>query len=39
VYLGCSFIDITPDDSQFLFEFIYGKPANPAAENFLAGNV
>ncbi|MDR0374450.1 MAG: PilZ domain-containing protein [Treponema sp.] len=39
VYLGCSFVDITPDDSRFLFEFIYGKPANPITENFLAGNV
>ncbi|MDR0707702.1 MAG: PilZ domain-containing protein [Treponema sp.] len=39
VYLGCSFIDITPEDSRFLFEFIYGKPANPAVENLIVGNV
>jgi c-di-GMP-binding flagellar brake protein YcgR len=39
VYLGCRFIDITPDDSRFLFEIIYGKPANPVAENLISGNV
>jgi c-di-GMP-binding flagellar brake protein YcgR len=39
VYFGCSFIDITPDESQFLFEFIYGDLANPVSENFIAGNV
>ncbi|MDR1072093.1 MAG: PilZ domain-containing protein [Treponema sp.] len=39
VYLGCNYIDITPDDSQFLFEFIYGKSDNPTTENLIAGNV
>ncbi|MDR2782859.1 MAG: PilZ domain-containing protein [Treponema sp.] len=39
VYLGCGFTDITPDDSRFLFEIIYGKPANSVAENLIAGNV
>jgi hypothetical protein len=39
VYLGCSFMDMTPDDSQFLFEFIYGKPSNPVSKNLIAGNV
>ncbi|MDR2793292.1 MAG: PilZ domain-containing protein [Treponema sp.] len=39
VYLGCSFMELAPDDSQFLFEFIYGKPSNPLVENFIAGNV
>jgi hypothetical protein len=39
VYLGCSFIEMTPDDSQFLFEYIYGKPSHPTAKQFVFNNV
>jgi hypothetical protein len=39
VYLGSSFLDMTPDDAQYLFEAIYGKPSFDSAESLLSGNV
>jgi hypothetical protein len=39
VYLGCSFLELSPEDSQFLFDFIYGKPTHNAAETLISGNV
>ncbi|MDR0643501.1 MAG: PilZ domain-containing protein [Treponema sp.] len=39
VYLGCSFVDMSPTDTQYLFEFIYGKPNRGSAEVLFSGNV
>jgi hypothetical protein len=39
VYFGCSFVDIPPKDSKYLFDFIYGKPKNKSTEVLLSGNV
>lgn len=39
VYLGCSFVDMSPEDAQYLFDFIYGKPKHESAEVLLSGNV
>ena len=39
VYLGCSFLDMTPDDSRYLFESIYGKPSQSSAKPLVSGNV
>jgi c-di-GMP-binding flagellar brake protein YcgR len=39
VYLGCSFLDMTPEDAQYLFEFIYGTPTLPGAIKLITGNV
>jgi hypothetical protein len=38
-YFGCQFLDMTPDDIRFLFEFIYGKPFSDADAYFIAGRV
>jgi c-di-GMP-binding flagellar brake protein YcgR len=38
VFLGCSFLDMTPADGQFLFEVIYGK-SSAITGNFVSGNV
>jgi hypothetical protein len=39
VYLGCSFLDMAPDDAQFLFDFIYGKTSHKSGEALVSGNV
>ncbi|MDR1466114.1 MAG: PilZ domain-containing protein [Treponema sp.] len=39
VYLGCSFIDMSPKDTKFLFDFIYGNPKHESTEVLLSGNV
>jgi hypothetical protein len=38
-YFGCQFLDVVPEDTRFLFEFIYGKPFTEADASFLFGNV
>jgi hypothetical protein len=38
-YFGCHFLDITPEDIRFLFEYIYGKPFTDADAYFLMGHV
>ncbi|GHT82023.1 hypothetical protein FACS1894137_00160 [Spirochaetia bacterium] len=43
-YFGCQFLDIAPEDTRFLFEFIYGRPftdddAIPTDAHFLSGHV
>jgi hypothetical protein len=38
-YFGCRFLDMSPEDTRFLFEFIYGKPFTEADASFLSGNV
>jgi hypothetical protein len=39
VYLGCSFLNMSPDDAQYLFSFLYGKPEHESAEVLISGNV
>jgi hypothetical protein len=39
IYLGCSFLNMSPDDAQYLFSFLYGKPKHGSAEVLLSGNV
>jgi hypothetical protein len=38
-YFGCRFIDMAPEDTRFLFEFIYGRPFTDTDAVFLAGQV
>ena len=38
-YFGCRFLDMTPEDLRFLFEYIYGKPFNDTDGEFLSGQV
>jgi hypothetical protein len=38
-YFGCSFLDMEPEDMDFLFEHIYGKPFTDANMTFLSGQV
>ncbi|GHV65104.1 hypothetical protein AGMMS49587_18800 [Spirochaetia bacterium] len=38
-YFGCRFLDMAPEDTRFLFEFLYGKPLTDADAAFLAGHV
>ncbi|GHV26071.1 hypothetical protein AGMMS4952_05360 [Spirochaetia bacterium] len=44
-YFGCQFLDIAPEDTRFLFEFIYGRPFTgddadtPAQAKFFTGHV
>jgi hypothetical protein len=38
-YFGCRFVNIVPEDTRFLFEFIYGKPITDADAIFLSGQV
>jgi hypothetical protein len=38
-YFGCRFTDILPEDTRFLFEFIYGKPLTDEDMVFFAGQV
>jgi hypothetical protein len=37
--LGCRFIDMSPEDLRFLFEYLYEKPFSEAEESLLAGHV
>ena len=38
-YFGCRFEEIEPEDTRFLFEYIYGKPFTDKDATFLAGQV
>jgi hypothetical protein len=38
-YFGCRFVDMAPEDTRFLFEFIYGRPFTDNDAGFLAGQV
>jgi hypothetical protein len=38
-YFGCPFTDMAPDDTRFLFEFIYGRPFTDRESSFLSGCV
>jgi hypothetical protein len=38
-YFGCCFLDMTPEDTRFLFEFIYGRPFTDSDAVFLTGQV
>jgi hypothetical protein len=38
-YFGCRFVDIVPEDTRFLFEFIYGKPITDEDILFFSGQV
>jgi hypothetical protein len=38
-YFGCQFLGMNPEDTRFLFEFIYGKPLVDEDLGLLAGNV
>ncbi|MDR0759655.1 MAG: PilZ domain-containing protein, partial [Treponema sp.] len=38
-YFGCRFLDMAPEDTRFLFEFIYGRPFTDIDATFLAGQV
>jgi hypothetical protein len=38
-YFGCRFLDMAPEDTRFLFEFIYGRPFTDMDAAFLAGQV
>jgi hypothetical protein len=39
VYFGCQFLNMLPEDTRFLFEFIYGRLLTDADAGFLAGQV
>jgi hypothetical protein len=38
-YFGCRFLEMAPEDTRFIFEFIYGKPFNDSDASFLIGQV
>ncbi|GHU92211.1 hypothetical protein FACS189479_00420 [Spirochaetia bacterium] len=38
-YFGCQFLDMAPEDTRFLFEFLYGRPFSDTDAAFLAGHV
>jgi hypothetical protein len=38
-YYGCRFLNILPEDTRFLFEFIYGRPITDTDVLFFAGQV
>jgi hypothetical protein len=38
-YYGCCFQNMAPEDTRFLFEFIYGRPFTDADAKLLAGQV
>jgi hypothetical protein len=38
-YFGCRFLDMEPEDINFLFEHIYGKPFTGQNTTFLSGQV
>ncbi len=39
VYLGCSFVDISPIDAQYIFTFIYGTPQADETKKLVTNNV
>lgn len=39
VFFGCRFLDITPEDMRFLFEYIYGTPFTEPGTSFISGHV
>jgi hypothetical protein len=38
-YFGCQFLDMAPEDTRFLFEYLYGKPFTDEDAHFLMGRV
>jgi len=38
-YFGVRFLDMTPEDMRFLFEYIYGKPFTESDAAFISGQV
>jgi hypothetical protein len=38
-YFGCRFLDMSPEDIRFLFEYIYGRPLTDTDAYFLMGHV
>jgi c-di-GMP-binding flagellar brake protein YcgR len=38
-YFGCCFLDMAPEDTRYLFEFIYGRPFTDSDAVFLSGQV
>jgi hypothetical protein len=38
-YFGCRFLDMTPEDMRFLFEYLYGKPFTDSDASFVSGKV
>ncbi|MDR3333409.1 MAG: PilZ domain-containing protein [Treponema sp.] len=38
-FFGCRFLDITPEDMRFLFEYIYGKSITEAETSLILGQV
>jgi c-di-GMP-binding flagellar brake protein YcgR len=38
-YLGCRFIDAAPEDTRFLFEYLYGRQIDDTDAAFLSGQV
>jgi len=38
-YFGCRFMNMIPEDTRFLFEYLYGKAVDAAEGTFLSGQV
>jgi hypothetical protein len=38
-YFGCRFLDMSPEDMRFLFEYLYGKIFTDSDASFIAGQV
>jgi hypothetical protein len=38
-YLGCRFINMVPEDTRFLFEYLYGKQMDDKDSSLIAGQV
>ncbi|MDR2477119.1 MAG: PilZ domain-containing protein [Treponema sp.] len=38
-YFGCRFFEMPPEDIQFFFQYLYGKPPTDEEVRFLAGHV
>lgn len=39
LFFGCRFLDITPEDMRFLFEYIYGTPFTEPGTSLISGHV
>jgi hypothetical protein len=39
LFFGCRFLDISPEDMRFLFEYIYGTPFTEPGTSLIAGHV
>ncbi|MDR2392591.1 MAG: PilZ domain-containing protein [Treponema sp.] len=39
LFFGCRFLDITPEDMRFLFEYIYGTPFTEPGTSLISGRV